>query len=733
MSLKSNSVRTLFARYVPLICLSSLLLLLGACTKDYSEQSEQTGTLQLNIMIDGKVVPLGSKASDTYNPLDISTMWIYKIDSDNVDEETDDTTGELIRKYHPATSAPENLYLVSGRYKVVVEAGSQSEASFTEKSYAGEAVFDLDSHETKVVPIECKITNIAVCIQFDATVTQKFDRGYYTYVCASDDFSQSDAENGSVPTLLYSQDSTGFFLLPEGTSNLSWGFLGESSDPDVNANNLKTGKIELPQSGMQYTLNFKYSKTPDGYLTVTVKVQEYVEVFDDAFTFFSPEPTITGEGFNIDSVTGFYADPIQFNISASSAISSIRFTVNSNTTYEVMYAGELSSEASAYGITYTATDEANGVLTLTPLFFERQDIGIFEGINTLDFEVTDSENNTGKASAHVAIAKSVEISAQDLWFGITDMSAVVTNPSTTSVSVRYRIQGSTSWTTIDAEKGSDGYTYTATATDFKPGHTYEYQLLENGSESGEIRTYTTEEGVQMPNAGFEEWHQSGNPYYPYAEDGEEFWGTGNPGSTTIGSRYNVTTPEEDPRPGSEGYYCAKLQTTNVIIKLAAGNIFVGEFGGTSGTNGKVNMGRTFTFNAKPIALRVWYKGTVGSEDKSRIYVCLTNMTKDGCTYHTVNTGDIDKTTFSPDEEFLYTDRDDASTLEGHIIGYGDLLIEESQSEWTYVDIPITYRDKYSSEKPNVLILTATASYRGDYFEGSTDSNLYLDDIEFIYE
>ena len=171
----------------------------------------------------------------------------------------------------------------------------------------------------------------------------------------------------------------------------------------------------------------------------------------------------------------------------------------------------------------------------------------------------------------------------------------------------------------------------------------------------------------------------------------------------------------------------------MVIKLAAGNIFVGAFGGTSGTNGKVNMGRAFTFNAKPTALRVWYKGNVGSSDKGRIFVCLTNMTKAGCTYHVVNTGDIDKTTFSPDEEFLYTNRNDPSTLEGHIIGYGDLLIEQSQSSWTSVDIPITYRDKYASEKPNVLILTASASYLGDYFKGSTDSNLYLDDIEFIYE
>ena len=30
------------------------------------------------------------------------------------------------------------------------------------------------------------------------------------------------------------------------------------------------------------------------------------------------------------------------------------------------------------------------------------------------------------------------------------------------------------------------------------------------------------------------------------------------------------------------------------------------------------------------------------------------------------------------------------------------------------------------------MVTASASYRGDYFEGSTDSNLFLDDVEFIY-
>ncbi|MFQ8805067.1 MAG: PCMD domain-containing protein [Alistipes indistinctus] len=315
------------------------------------------------------------------------------------------------------------------------------------------------------------------------------------------------------------------------------------------------------------------------------------------------------------------------------------------------------------------------------------------------------------------------------------MSAIVTNPATTSVGVRYHLQGTSSWTTIAAEKGSDGYTYTARATDFKPGKTYECQLLENDSESGTVKTAATAAGVQIPNAGFEEWHQSGNPWYPYAQGGEEFWGTGNPGSTSIGASYNITNPAKRSPSARPGQYCAKLQTTNVVIKKAAGNIFVGSFGEVLGTAGTVYMGRRSLLTPNPPRCASGTRATSAAATRARIFVCPTNMTKPGCTYHTVNTksSEIDKTVLDPTQEFLYTNLNDPSTLEGHIIGYGDLLIEQSQSSWTSVDIPDPLPEQVRLRKPNVLILTASASYRGDYFEGSTDSNLYLDDIEFIYE
>lgn len=718
--------------YIRSVGFISVMLIAAACTKDPAVEKEQMGSVSFMLDFNGKQIPLASnstKADDTYDPLEVSTMWIYSVTSDG----TGQTTDNLIRKYKPANSVPSDLYLATGKYKVVVEAGDQNEATFTNKHYVGETTFDVEAQQTQPVKISCKITNIAVKVEFESTIREKFDLGYEAYVCASDTYSQTDAENGTVPTLHYETDTTGFFILPEGVSNLSWGFLGESSDPAINQNNSKTGLIELPEGGKQYTLKFKYSKTPDGSLTVVVKVQEYVEAFDDSFLF-SPEPTVMGDGFNIDNVTGYYSDPIKLNISSINDLQDMKFTVQgSNVTYEIMHGGSVLPEAAANGITYTATNAMNGVLTLTPTFFEKLEAGI----NSLNFEITDAGSNTGKATAQIALAKPVSITSQDLWFGTADLSAVVTNPATNNVTIKYRVSGAGAWTDLPTIKGADGYTYTAQITGYKPGKTYEYQLFENGVESGEIKNETTPAGTQMLNAGFEEWHQSGKSWFPFAADGTPFWGTGNPGSTTISANDNITTRVADPRPGSSGQYCAKLQTASIFGHIAAGNIFVGEFGETSITtmSGTVLMGRAFTFNARPTKLRIWYKGNVGSEDKSRIFVCLTNMTKPGCTSHTVNTNknEIAKTVLDPTQEFLYTNLQDPSTLEGHILGYGDLLIEQSQGEWTMVEIPINYRKKYESEKPNVLILTASASYRGDYFEGSKDSNLYLDDIEFVYE
>ena len=468
---------------------------------------------------------------------------------------------------------------------------------------------------------------------------------------------------------------------------------------------------------------------------MTVNVREWETVHDDSYLF-SPDPSISGDGFNIKSITGYYADPISFAITSINPLASLKFTDNKDTEYAVLDGGNVVDGIAAKGISYTKTDEYNGKLTLDGTFF-----GTLEsGINPLNFVITDTDGGEGKTTAQVAIAGASGISSPDLWFGTGNLDAIVTNPSASDIQIKYRSKGKydtewSEWSSKPAVKGADGFTYSVAPSDLAADHTYEFQLTENGTEVGAVKTVATETGIQLPNAGFEDWNKNGAAWYPYSAGGTAFWGSGNPGSSSLGEEFNTTTGISDPRPGSSGTTAAQLQTQKPSVmgigRLAAGNIFIGEFGAVSGMGGTVRMGRAFTFNAKPKALRVWYKYNLGEGDKGRIFACLVNMTN-GSTYHTVNTNKPEATTFDPKDEFLYTDKTNTGTLEGHIIGYGDFLIEASQNEWKEYIIPITYREQYSGEKPNVLLVTATASYRGDYFEGSTDSKLVIDDFEFIY-
>jgi hypothetical protein len=56
----------------------------------------------------------------------------------------------------------------------------------------------------------------------------------------------------------------------------------------------------------------------------------------------------------------------------------------------------------------------------------------------------------------------------------------------------------------------------------------------------------------------------------------------------------------------------------------------------------------------------------------------------------------------------------------------------SQTEWKQYEIPFTFYGNNPNQKPTHMILTATCSGYGDYFDGSTQSWLNIDDIELVY-
>lgn len=689
-------------KYLPLLVGAALL---SACTmSDVDETSEdQMGRLRLSLSI-------GSSRAE-YNALDYSTMRVYKIEGG---EE------KLIRKYQPATEAPGDFYLVAGQYRIKVEAGDQSAATFTNKSYYGELDVNIIPKDVVIDEVVCKITNVGVQVLYDQTIREKMDLGFKTYVCASDEFSKSAAESNSIPTLTYTEDGTGYFLLPEGVSNLSWGFYGSSSELGEVS---KTGTIPAPEKGTLHTLKFKYSKTPDGYLGITVQVEEDGEIHEDPFIF-SPQPSIKGNGVDMNGVIGYNTDPISFSVSSVQALNGIRIQAGEQS-YPVMENGTVSETAAANGISYVPQSETNGTLTLGEEFFAKFQGGIHDVV----FTMTDVTNTEGTGTAHIAVTGLTDLQQYDLWRNTADFQVIVTDPAISNVKVRYRerLTGEAEfgeWKSATATAG-ENFTYTAQATDFAAGRDYEYQLLINDAEQGETRSITTPAGVQIPNGDFEIWSYYNSTYFPCIESeiGNStgvgtaytgFWGSGNPGAKSGGMI--ITSPTTDVRPGTKGTQAALLETKSFLGQIAAGNIFVGTFGGVHNIKyGDVYMGRPFTFNARPKAIKFWYKGTVGSNDKSRLFICMGNWSS----YHKVDTYD-QSTFFNPSDESL---------PEGPIYGYGDWIQETSVNEWTEITLPITYR---SDEMPNYLMITASASYRGDYMEGSTDSKMYLDDIEFVY-
>jgi hypothetical protein len=211
-----------------------------------------------------------------------------------------------------------------------------------------------------------------------------------------------------------------------------------------------------------------------------------------------------------------------------------------------------------------------------------------------------------------------------------------------------------------------------------------------------------------------------------------WWDSGNHGSATMSK--NLTTKSEEYV--HDGNYSAYLKSqfagVGIFGKFAAGNIFTGKYLDTSGMNGGIiGWGRPFT--SRPTKLTGWVRyvcGTVdyseknlskGDKDKGQIFIALgdwAGTTYNGETWPVVINNTSEDTLFNPNDE--------------SIIGYCELTFDDSTSGdgLTEFTLNIDYR---SNRKPTAIIIVASSSKYGDYFEGSTGSAMWLDDLKLVYE
>ncbi len=335
------------------------------------------------------------------------------------------------------------------------------------------------------------------------------------------------------------------------------------------------------------------------------------------------------------------------------------------------------------------------------------------------------------------------------WGTVAHLSATGDTSDPSICGFKYRASGTDDWIDVSATEANGGV-FSATVTGLSPASEYEFDAYVGDANSGSISA-TTESTPQLTNSDFEGWQMIGNGWYPYGVNEEEFWGTGNKGATLLSSSSNITLPDSDTAPGSTGIYSTLMSSSSVIGVFAAGNIFTGRFVKIAGTNGIIGFGRPFT--ERPLKLRGWAKYTlgtvthstidqlqVGDDDMGSIYIAL--GTWDAATYGHDSTGEL----LGDSETPIIIDTRDKSTVfdstSSDVIAYGELILTKDQ-DWSEFEIELEYRDlvdssgqvvkSASSRVPTHILIVCSSSRYGDYFTGSTKSQMWIDDFELLYE
>ncbi len=686
------------------ICLWVCALALVSCINDpkVKEQdntpSEEKGVVLLNV------------ASRTANGTTFDyILSIFKNEGDK---------SMLVRKYDSSKAdmqKPEYIWLLEGNYTAVVESGVKVSATFSEAEqlFRGEEPFVIKGGETTTIDLVAAVQNIPVEVIFDQSITEGFRDGYSVEIKADDSVK-----------LTYTESKTGYFVMPDGVNTLNWHFVGtfEYEDGEQVAID-KSGVIENVEARKSYKLSFKFSPDASGLFGgLTATVDESIEERDDHLSF-SPDPELKGVGFDLNAHCNYAGGERKYLATAAAEFVGVVITVGDKTFDHV--------SALDAGVELTGLNTAQLYITLTEKFF----YSLEGGAQIIEMTVTDSGGSEARKELSYSLPgvngydKSKEVLA---WTGCSATLSATVYGSPSSVEILCR-EGEEVWKRNTASMGEENI-YSATIADLAPAHTYEYALSVNGKMVGSPRTFTLSNGNQIPNGDLEDWCKNGDGVIiPYHTPNNAYWCTGNYGTAILSK--NITQSSSDVRPGSKGTKSMYMDSEHIVVKFAAGNGYIGSWGGMDGTNAKVYFGQPFEFNAKPTAIRFWAKWNCGKIDKidkgvakkgdpdlCKFFCCMTTD------IHLVDSSKGKETTFSPSDADIKSG--DARYNKVLYSAYKDTT--ESCPEWTMIEIPFTFYGADPNQVPSHIILTFTCSGYGDFFDGSTESWLYVDDIELVY-
>lgn len=741
-------MKKLYIAFVGMACLCL------ACSRDDRALLDGEGTLRLRAQVNDEVQIIsraGAPEGETSPEEELKKncrVRIYK--------------GEKLIYKHAgwdATLQEPGLSLSSGAYRVRITSGDSVDASFDKKYYEGNKSFEICQAQTTPVEVVCNVMNTLAKVVFDASLEPYLEKGEVSVAV--------DVDGGSL-TYPYQKEAaeakTGYYSLPQGKEYLICTFTGVAKN---GRKFTQTNRIESAKKSTLYTLTYKISDletpappTDEGGAFIDLKVDEtpLAKKEEEILIYQRPQFRAVNQSEEVDMKQPWFLElnsQIQPEVKiytstplAEASVTSEVFTKLGLASAELNLMDEATRvELQEKGITVTSQEKLltmNWGNSLNDLLKE-------EGEHHIIYKATDTAVEGNAAARTNTIDWTISVSNANIravnipypyqiWANRVTLYAEVIEGRTPApdaqLSFRYRKKEDSNWIdNIQAKLGENKKTITSDEIKgLTPGTTYEYQVLEGDKVSNQTCEFTTEAALQLPNSGFENW-SGATPMLIHGSGEEMFWDSGNHGSSSFSlAAVDLTTKASDFK--VEGNYSAKLESKKVVVKFAAGNLFVGSYLKTDGTDGILGWGRPW--KSRPLALRGYVRYMPKAcenekfpdgMDRGIIYVAIGDWT--GAEYD--KNWPIVIQTKKPDTE-LFNPEKGSYTGDG-IIAYGEKILqgEVKGADGGMIEftIPLDYRSY--ERMPKSIIVVASASQYGDYFIGGIGSTMWLDDLELIYE
>ncbi len=720
-------------KYISYIMMASLsLLTLSSCNEEMI-QTQSYGYLG---------VSLGSDLSE-----DVVTKadgeLVFKVDVLNASGQNAASKEiSVTTDGHPTVSDP--IELPVGNYTVEASCGNNLNAAFENPYYEGRSKsFKINPNKTTSVDLTCTLANTIFSVEFPGDFSQFSD---YEVTVTNGIGDRLVFSNNPQPgnSLEAGFSAKGYFAV---TGKLTWElYLRNTDGGEYRATDTYTD-VKAKQ---HYHLTFAMGEdeTADGAFIIKINLDNSWDDSEHDFVLdFSkknmPEVSsneefsaVSGESY---SVPVGNAGEKTLVFSAAEGTRSLRVS-HDNATLEdaglpkvVELAGagqEVISGLSAAG--FVVTDGATKAIDASSKSVSVNMTGMVAklpvGTYNIDFTFVDTKGRYEIFELRLEVISDVDaeaVAARTGWAAFAQLEGRFYDIAKKDVlSFQYKRVSDSEWIELDRkdmEINTVSLRYSTILMGLEPSTEYVFRAVsDEDKETKEIRFSTTYAGT-IQNLSFDNWYLNGKAWMPNVDADNYVWDTANPGTASLG--YVPTTPEETTVVKGKA---ARLETqlANVmgIKKLAAGNIYTGNFVKVAGVGAELKWGVPFT--GRPLALRGYWKyapkaidtadkqyaDLKGQQDFAQVQMFLTDWTEP----FLISTSKKQFVDFSSPA----------------IIARGEIHTNEAHGGYVKFTIPLVYRD---GRIPTYAVISAAASMYGDYFTGAVGSVLLLDEFELVYD